>query len=98
MATRGIVLATNPGSVADQASVVWQGGRACLVLIASTYPTNCFLQCLGPDNSTWVSINGTTFSANQVTPYDLPAGEYRMHLASGSISNLYANLVSVPYY
>ena len=96
-ATRGVVLCSNISAVADQAAVTWSGGRAALVLIATTYPTTANLQCLGPDSTTWININGTTYSANQVTAYDLPAGQYRMHLASGTVAGMYASLVSVPY-
>lgn len=96
MAAKGVVLTSNNSTSAATSAVDWPGGRAVLVLMATTFPATCALQMLGPDGSTWISINGTAYSANQVTAYDLPAGQYRMNL-SGTISKLYASLVSVPY-
>ena len=96
-ATRSVTLAKNAVATADQNAVTWVGGRCVLVLIATAFPTTCKLQMLGQDGQTWVDINGTTYSANQVTPYDLPAGQYRMHLSGGTTTGLYADLVSVPY-
>lgn len=96
-AAKGIVLAANVNASVDQAPMTWSGGRAALVLIAAAYGTTVTLQCLGPDNATWIGINGTTFSANQVTPFDLPAGQYRLHITGGTTTGLYANLVSTPY-
>lgn len=95
-ATKAIVLASNVSVVADQLPVTWTGGRAALVLDATTYPTTCNLQLQGPGGS-WISLNGTTFSANQVTPFDLPAGQYRIHMATGTVAAFYASLVSTPY-
>lgn len=96
-ASKGAVLCANISVVADQAAITWGGGRTALVLLAATYPTTANLQVLGPDSLTWISLNGTTYSANQVTAYDLPAGQYRMHLTGGSVSGMYASLVSIPY-
>ncbi len=96
-AAKGIILATNVSVVANQPAMTWQGGRCSLVLIAGTYPTACTLQLLGPDNATWIAINSSTYNANQVTPYDLPAGQYRLALSGGTVAGLYANLVGVPY-
>lgn len=93
----GIVLASNVNASADQAAVYFKGGRAVIVLIASVYGTTVNLQCQGPDSSTWININASTYSANQVTAYDLPAGMYRMHITGGTTTALYANLVTVPY-
>jgi hypothetical protein len=96
MSAKGIVLASNVAVVADQPAQFWGGGRAAIILDASTYPTTCNLQCQGPGGS-WININATTYSANQVTAYDLPAGNYRIHMASGTVAAFYASLVSVPY-
>lgn len=97
MQNHAVTLAANVAVVANQAAVEWHGGRAALVIIATTYPTNCFLQVLASDGVTWISINGTTYSANQVTSYDIPAGQVRLAMSTGTVAGLYAKLVSVPY-
>lgn len=73
----------------------WGGGRTALVTFG-TLPTTYKLQILGKDGSTAVDV--ATITAAGVTSYDLPPGEYRMSVDSGSPSGLYADLVSVPYY
>lgn len=93
---KGSVAASNVGTVANQIGFTWSGGRAALIIHATTFPTSCFLQLQGLDG-TWVSVNGTTFSANQVTNFDLPAGQYRISMSGGTVAALYAALVSVPY-
>lgn len=99
MAVRGQKLCPdNTAVVADQADVQWQGGRTAFVIVASTYPTTCKLQMKMPDGSTYVDVNGTTVSANALPVlYDLAAGIYRLHLASGTVAGMYASMVSVPY-
>lgn len=101
MAARGVLLTTTSALVtvvADQAPVQWGGGKTSFCIVASTYPTTCKLQLLGGDGTTWLDVNGTTVSANAVpVAYDLPAGTYRLHLASGTVADLAASLVSIPY-
>lgn len=96
-ATKGLILASNISVVGNQPAMTWTGGRASIVIIATTYPTACSLQCLAPDNATWINLNSATYAANQVTPYDLPAGQYRLAMSGGTVAGLYANLVGVPY-
>ncbi len=86
------------GSTAAATSGVnWQGGRTALVLTASVYSSGVYLQCLGPDGVTWISINGTTYSANQVTEYALPRGQYKMINTNSTSINIFATLASIPY-
>jgi len=40
---------------------------------------------------------GNAISASDKQDYDLPAGEYRMQVASGSPTGIYADIVTVPY-
>lgn len=75
---------------------LWDGGRAALVLTADQYGSGVFLQ-LQNRNGAWATVNGTTFSANQVTGFDLPAGQVRMMNNVGSSINLCAALIQVPY-
>lgn len=96
MASRAVVLCENVDAAVDSTPVAWQGGRSVIVIEAAAYGTTVKLQCQGP-NGAWIDINGTTYSANQVTAYDLPAGQYRMHITGGTTTDLYARLVSVPY-
>lgn len=74
----------------------WVGGRSALVLTADAYGGGVYLQTQNQDG-TWVAINGTNYSANQVTAYDLPAGQYRVISNASSSINLCATLVSIPY-
>lgn len=97
MQGRAIPLCANISVVADQPKVTWQGGRSILSIFAATFPSTCQLQMLGKDSSTWIAVNSSSFSANQVISYDLPAGQYRIHMTGGSVSGLYADLVTVPY-
>ena len=97
MARGGISLCENISVVANQPSIGWVGGRTALVIIAGTYPSTCNLQLLGPDGSTWMNMNGSSIGANGVTSYDLPAGQYRMNMAGGTVANLYAKLIAIAY-
>lgn len=89
------------GAAATSTAVNWQGGRTALHLSATSYGANFFLQSLGPPGTgntpagRWVNINGTTFSADQVTAYDLPAGQYR--LSANSSVAVIASLTTIPY-
>jgi len=82
------------GSSATTATY-FKGGRTCLVLSANQYGPSVFLQ-LQTASQAWAPVNGTTYSADQVTAYDLPAGQYRM-ISSGSSIGLAATLVNIPY-
>lgn len=83
------------GSTAGQV-YGWVGGRSAIVLSASQYGGGVFLQTQS-QTGRWVPVNGTTYSADQVTAYDLPAGQYRMISNAGSSVALSATLVTVPY-
>lgn len=83
------------GSSAGDA-FTWIGGRCSLVLTADQYGGGVFLQSQGPSGK-WVNVNGATFSADQVTGYDLPAGEVKLVSNQSSSINLCATLASVPY-
>lgn len=85
------------GVMQDQPYVEWPGGRAAVVIIGTTYPTNVFLKMLLNDGSTLLSINASTYSANKIDVYDLPAGSYKLSLSGGTASALYADLVTIPY-
>lgn len=91
------VLAANVSIVADQASQVWSsGGRAVLVIEATTYPTTVTLQVQSTSGK-WVAVNTSNITADGAYPYDVPAGAVRLHLNGGSASALYASLVAVNY-
>jgi hypothetical protein len=77
-------------------AIQWQGGRTVLVLEAAAYGAGVFLQLKSPSGG-GININGTTYSANQVTAYDLPAGTYGMVVQSGICTSTYAKLCAVPY-
>lgn len=93
--SRGIILAKNIAVVADTAPVLWEGGRAALVINATTYPTTVNLQVQGPSGA-WISLNASTIAADGAVVYDCPAGQYRLHMTGGTALGVYANLVTVP--
>lgn len=94
MQASGVNLAKNV--TATTTAVTWKGGRTALVLSATAYGTTVQLQTQA-SNGTWVSVNATTYSADQVTPYDLPEGQYRINISGGTTTALYADLVAIPY-
>jgi hypothetical protein len=75
---------------------LYEGGRSILVLSANQYGGGVFLQTQSLTGK-WVSINGTTYSADQVTAYDLPYGQFRLISNVGSSINLGAALMPVDY-
>ena len=81
---------------ATTSGVLLKGGRCVLAISASSYGTTVQLQMLHIDG-TWVSLNQTTFSQNQVTPFDLPSGQYRIYINGGTTTALYATLSNIPY-
>lgn len=99
MARGGTTLCVNISSAtpADQPPITWVGGRTSLVIVAQTYPSTCNLQLRGQDGTSWMNVNDSSIGANSFDTYDLPAGEYRMNLAGGTVDGLYASLVAIPY-
>lgn len=84
------------GSSVMGGPVFFPGGRAALVLHAAAYGGTVFLACQAA-NGAWINVNGTTYSANQVTAYDLPAGQYQLVNGGSSTLQVSAALVSIPY-
>lgn len=79
-------------------SVKWPGGRGVIVVNAAQYGAAVNLQCNHSvvNSSVWVAVNATTYSADQVTGYDLPPGLYRMN-STGSSAGMSASLIEIPY-
>jgi hypothetical protein len=73
----------------------WPGGRAILVIMATTFPTTTELQLLGQDGATWITL--VTPTVNGITALDAPAGSYRIKMTGGAPVAVYADLVHVPY-
>jgi hypothetical protein len=96
MAGRAYTLATNVSVVANSAAQTIVGGIFALVIKATTFPTQCFLQTQAPDG-TWINVNALTITSNQVISLNLPSGQYQLQMSGGSVSGLYATLVSIPY-
>ncbi len=100
MSRNAVVLVTDTSTVADTAAKnLDAGGRYALVVSASTYPTTVALQMLDSNFTNaakWISISAN-ITADGVTAYDLPAGQYRIHLAGGSASHFCAALVPITY-
>jgi hypothetical protein len=74
--------------------VDFPGGKAGLAIMG-TLATTTKLQMLGQDGSTAIDV--ATISAAGYTSYDLPRGQYRISLASGSPANIYADLHRIHY-
>lgn len=96
MHAQAYILCANVDAAVDTSPVAIIGGRYVLVLEAGAYGTTVKLQVQGP-NGSWIDMNATTYSANQITAYDLPSGQVRMHITGGTTTDLYANLCRVPY-
>mgnify|MGYP001408506800 CR=1 FL=1 len=73
----------------------WEGGRASLVISADQYGS-IFLQSQGA-NGSWINLNASTYSADQVTAYDIPRGQVRLNSVSGSSVNVSATLTPISY-
>lgn len=96
MQTSAVVLATAATATTSPKNFD-SGGRAALVLSASAYGTTVKLQILGPDGTTYIALNATTYSADGVYPLDCPAGQYRIFISGGTTTALNATLVRIPY-
>ena len=73
----------------------WVGGRSALVVQATSYPTTLGLQLLGRDGQAIAASANIT--ADGITSLDLPPGQYRMNLATGTATDVYATLVRIIY-
>ena len=93
MASRGYSLLSNASATGSWVTVT--GGRMSLVIFG-TLATTTKLQMLGKDGSTAIDIDATVSVGK--TDYDLPDGQYRISLAGGSPSGIYADLVNIKYY
>lgn len=97
MQSHSVILAANVNAATDQAAgYLPVGGKCVLVIEATTYPTTVELQVQAP-SSKWVKINTSNISADGGYPYDVPAGQVRMHLTGGTSTALYATLIKIPY-
>lgn len=96
MHAQAYILCANVDAAVDTTPVQIVGGRYVLALVAAAYGTTVKLQVMGP-NSTWININATTYSADQITSgMDLPSGQVRMTISGGTTTDLYATLCRVP--
>ena len=65
------------GTVATDGA--WDGGTGKLIGASSNWNSaTAKLQYLAPDASTWVDVDTTTLSANEMYSFQLPAGRVRM--------------------
>lgn len=96
--TTGVVLSNTSFLAASSVgtATLWTGGRAVISITADQYGGGVFLQSQGATGK-WISVNGTTYSADQVTAYDLPQGQVRIISNAGSSINLQAKLLPVSY-
>lgn len=92
MASRGYELLSNASATGDWVTI--SGGRMTLAM-QGTLATTTKLQMLGKNGSA-MDIDATVSLG--MTTYDLPDGQYRISLASGSPAAIYADLANVKYY
>jgi len=90
-----VVLATSSAITGSSTTPgLWNGAKGVLVVEAETYPGELNLQIRGL-NAGWIRMNTSNIAADAVISFDLPAGEYRMNVGSGSVAGLSAVLLPV---
>lgn len=76
---------------ATGAAAMWPGGRGVFSLAGTVSGATITLQYLGPDGSTWLTAaSATTLTAVGLGVFDLPCGQIRALVASGTPSGLFA--------
>lgn len=95
----GAVTITNSttlvGTASDAVTGWNHGAQGVLVVQAASYPSLLHLQVSGRDG-TWINVNSSNIVSNQVLPFSLPAGQYRMIVGSGTVTGLTAVLCPTP--
>lgn len=94
--TKNLISGTSLVGSSVGTAVTWQGGKTVLVLEATAFGAGVFLQMVSPSGQ-GINVNASTYAANQITAYDLPAGSYKMVVQSGTCTAMYAILAQVPY-
>jgi hypothetical protein len=82
---------------ASTAAFTLLGGRYMAAAVATFGGGSVKLQCLGPDGSTYLSVNGTAgdFSAAGTSAVlYLPAGQYRFTIATATA--VYCSVAAIP--
>jgi hypothetical protein len=69
------------------------GGKYGLEISATWGSGNVQIETLSLDNSSWLNV-GSAVTANGVSTYDLPAGQYRLAISSGATA-IYAALTKI---
>lgn len=96
MAKAGVILANNVSSTGPQDWKFFKGGRASLIVSASSFSTTCNFELMSASGGAIV-LNAANIQTDGATSYDLPEGQFRMNLSGGSPSAVTACLESVPY-
>lgn len=82
---------------ATSAGFIWNGGRGDFAVVGTFGGATVSLQTLGPDNATWLDVSTvTTVTAAGHAVFDLPAGQIRASVASGTPSGIYATAARIP--
>lgn len=77
-------------------SQTWPGGRGTFIVSGTFSGATVALQLLGPDGSTWIDAGTyTSLTAAGGGNFDLPQGQIRASVASGTPSGLYAVAATV---
>jgi hypothetical protein len=79
------------GASATQGPFVLLGGKYGVSCSATFSTGSVALQILGPDGATFVTV--ASFTANGVTPVDLPAGKYQVNVTAPATA---VNLSVIP--
>ena len=69
------------------------GGKYALTAAATWGGGNAQLQSLATDGSTWLNV-GSSITANGLSTYDLPPGQYRIAITTATAA--YLALTTVP--
>lgn len=78
---------------ATTAAFILNGGDYMLLVVATFGGGNVVLEALGPNGSTWLPIH-TALTANGVTGFSIPPGQYR--LAITTATGVYVGINRIP--
>jgi hypothetical protein len=87
--TKATILFSNQGAAANGATAAWRGGRGVVHFEGTPSGTTLTLQFASP-RGTWLTVAGISLTAAGTTAaFDLPPGNIRGVLTSGTPSGVY---------
>jgi hypothetical protein len=87
--TKATILFSNQGAAANGATAAWRGGKGVIIFEGTPSGSTLTLQFMSP-RGTWITVAGISMTAVGVTAaFDLPPGNIRGVLTSGTPSAVY---------